>query len=151
MRALLVIAMAGGLTPVPALADTPIQPGQWEVRSQVTSIDMPGAPPQMLQMMKKPHVVRHCMTPEQAARGPQDMLKDRKSECRFARYALSGGKLDAVMQCSSRERGTMTVTSKGRYAPGSYDVNNTMVMSGPQGAMRMTSVGQGRRVGPCAK
>lgn len=151
MRALVVAALAGAMVSVPALADTPIQPGQWEIRSQVTSVDMPGAPPQVLQMMKKPQVMRHCVTPEQAARGPQDMLKDKASDCRFIRYALKGGTLDSVMQCSSRERGTMTVTSKGRYAPGSYDVASSMVMSGPRGGMKMTTVGQGKRIGPCAK
>lgn len=151
MRALFVTALAGWWISVPATAATPIQPGQWEIRSQVTSIDMPGAPPQMLEMMKKPHVMRHCVTPEQAAKGPQEMLKERKGDCRFTRYALSGGRLDSVMQCSSKERDTMTVTSKGRYAPTSYDVTSAMVMSGPRGPMKMSTVGQGRRVGPCGK
>ena len=151
MRALFVTALAGCCISAPALAATPIQPGQWEVRSQVTSIDMPGAPPQMLEMMRKPHVTRHCLTPEQAAKGPQEMLKERKGECRFTRYALAGGRLDSVMQCSSKERGTMTVTSRGRYASGSYDVTSAMVMSGPRGQMKMSTVGQGKRVGPCGK
>ncbi len=151
MRALYAAALAGGFVAVPAIADTPIQPGQWELRTIVTSVDMPGAPPQMLAMMKKPHVMRHCVTPEQAAKGPQQMLQEGKSDCRFTRYALAGGRLDAAMRCNSKERGVMTVTTKGRFTPANYDVTSAMVMSGPQGKMTMTSAGKGKRLGPCAK
>src|SRR3546814_1206382 len=54
-----------------AHADAPIQPGLWEMKSAVTDVNMPGAPPQMLEMMKKPQTMRHCVTPDQASRSEE--------------------------------------------------------------------------------
>lgn len=151
MRVLSAAAFALAITSTAAIANTPIQPGQWEVRSTVTAVDMPGAPPQMLQMMKKPQTMRHCITAEQAARGPQELLRQSKGECKFTKYALAGGRMDAVMQCNSGKGNSMTATTRGSYTPTSYEMTSTMVMNGPQGKMTMSSKGTARRLGPCAK
>ncbi len=78
---------------LPATAFAQVTPGKWEIVTTVNSVDMPGAPPFVANMMKgKPIKVSHCLTPEEAAKGPQEMMKARK-ECRFTRYAMVGGKL----------------------------------------------------------
>ncbi len=144
--------LAAGMAAVPAAvsaADPPIRAGQWEVRSAVLDIDMPGAPPGMAAMIKgKPTVVRHCLTPEQAAQGPQEMLKDSRGQCRFSRYDMTGGRIDAVMECSG-QGGQMTSTTTGTYSAEGYQAESRMTTTGPAGKMTMRVSGSGKYLGPC--
>ncbi|ABQ70767.1 DUF3617 domain-containing protein [Rhizorhabdus wittichii] len=129
-------------------AHAQVQPGQWESTVTVQSIDMPGAPPQVAAMMKgKTTRQTYCITPEQAAKGPQEMLKQNPS-CHFTKYSMTGGVISTAMTCS-QNGGTMTAQANGRYGPTSFNVTSTAVMSGRM-SMRMTSASSGRRLGPCA-
>jgi hypothetical protein len=148
MRILTALLFAGGLATA-AQAAGPIQPGLWEMRSVATDVDMPGAPPQMLQMMKKPQTIRHCITPDQASKGPQELLKQSQGQCKFSKYDFTGGRVNAVMQCNSGERGTMTVTTEGNFSPSSYATTSKMVMNSSRGTMRVTSNSTGKRIGTC--
>lgn len=133
---------------LPAVAQAQVQPGQWEATVTVQSIDMPGAPPQIAAMMKgKATRQSYCITPEQAAKGPQEMLKQNPS-CHFTKYTMTAGVISTAMTCS-QNGGTMTAQANGRYTPTSFNVSSTAVMSGKM-SMRMTSTSSGRRVGPCA-
>src|SRR3546814_2511373 len=122
MRQLAAAAIAGAsiFAASAAHVDAPMQPGLWEMKSAVTDVNMPGAPPQMLEMMKKPQTMRHCVTPDQASRGPQELLKQSQGQCKFSKYDFRAGRVNAVMQCNSRERGSMTVTTEGSFTPSSY-------------------------------
>ena len=132
---------------LPAAAFAQVTPGKWEIVTTVTSVDMPGAPPFVAAMMKgKPIKVSHCLTPEEAARGPQDMMKSRK-ECTFTRYSMAGGKLDSVMVCQ-QGGGTMTATSTGSFTPTSFTSSGRTVMTGSQ-PMTLTATAVGTRVGDC--
>lgn len=147
MRRLNCIAFAFALT-LAAAAHAQVQPGQWESTVTVQSVDMPGAPPQVAAMMNgKTTRQTYCITPEQAAKGPQEMLKQSPS-CRFTKYSMTGGVLSTAMTCS-QNGGTMTVEANGKYSPTSFSVTSTAVMSGKM-SMRMTSASNGRRLGPCA-
>jgi hypothetical protein len=132
----------------PALAQAQVTPGQWETTVTITSIDMPGAPPQMAQMMKKrpPTKVTYCVTPEQAAKGPREMLKQNPS-CRLTSYSMKAGKVTSEMSCS-QDGGTMVARSSGSYTPTSFNVTSTATMTGRM-AMKMSSINSGRRIGPC--
>src|SRR3546814_11721989 len=83
-----------------AHADAPIQPGLWEMKSAVTDVNMPGATPQMLEMMKKPQTMRHCVTHDQASRAPQQRLKKNHVQCKCRKYDFRAGRVNAVMQCT---------------------------------------------------
>jgi len=126
-----------------------IQSGQWEVVTTVEQVTMPGAPPAVAQMMKgKPITVRHCITPEQAARGPRDMLKNDKS-CTVKSYAMTGNRLTSEIVCKQGGN-TMTATSSGTFTPTGYTLRGKTVMTGQQ-AMTMTTSAVGRRIGACGK
>jgi hypothetical protein len=128
-------------------AQAQVQPGQWEATVTVQSIDMPGAPPQVAAMMKgKTTRQSYCITPEQAAKGPQEMLKQNPS-CHFTKYSMMGGVMSTAMTCA-QNGGTMTAQANGKYTPTSFNVTSTAVMTGKM-SMRMTSAGTGRRLGPC--
>jgi hypothetical protein len=98
-------------------------------------------------MMKgKPIKISHCLTAEEAARGPQEMLKSAK-QCHFTRYSMAGGKLDSAMVC---EQGgsTTTTTSTGSFTPTSFTSNARSVTTGGQAAT-LTVTAAGTRVGDC--
>ena len=129
-----------------------VQPGQWEAVVTVNSIDMPGAPPQVAQMMGQrmrgaPTRTSYCITAEQAAKGPQEMIKQNPS-CRFTQFSMRGGMINTQMSCS-QNGGTMTARATGSYTPTSFNVTSSAVVNGPM-SMRMTTTTSGKRVGPCA-
>jgi len=143
--------MLTSLLIIPVAAQAQVTPGQWQTTVKVTKMDMPGAPPQMAEMMKRSmaggaHTVSSCVTPEQAAQGPREMVKQNKS-CKFTKFSMSGGKFSTEMTCVQNGE-AMTVRSAGNYGPTSYSATSTMTMTG---RMKMTSTSQvaGRRLGPC--
>ncbi|WP_415644149.1 DUF3617 domain-containing protein [Sphingomonas antarctica] len=132
---------------VPSAASAQVSPGKWEIVTTIHSVDMPNAPPFVADMMKgKPIKVSHCLTPAEAVRGPQDLMKSRK-ECTFTRYSMVGGKLDSVMVCK-QSGGTMTSTSRGSFTLNSFTTTGRSVATGAQ-PITMTATAIGRRVGEC--
>ena len=124
-----------------------MQPGQWEIVTTIKSVDMPGAPPQVVQAMKsRPTRISSCLSAEDAARGPQEMMKTNK-QCRFTHYLKQAGKIDSQMVCS-QSGGTMTATTTGTFSPTGFTSNARMVLTGAQ-KMTMTATTVGKRVGAC--
>lgn len=133
--------------PLSVQAAGPIQPGQWEIAVTVDSADMPGAPPAVAKMMVgRTTRLQQCVTPEDAARGPQDMLNSDKN-CTFTKYSMAGGKLNSEMTCK-RGGSTVTATSTGSFTPTSFTATGRSVVSG-QMPMTMTATTSGKRVGDC--
>lgn len=146
--------ISAGLLIIPCAAQAQMTPGQWETVVTMRSMEMPGAPPQVAQMMKgrmaggKPTRTTYCVTPEQARQGPKDLFKQNPS-CRFTKFVMAGGNVATEMVCK-QDGGTMTARSSGRYTAKSYNVTASMVMSG-QMSMKMSSSNVGRWLGPCKK
>lgn len=137
----------GLLVATPAFAAPPVQPGLWQMSSRVLSAEMPGAPPAMVEAMKRrPQNHSYCLSAKEAEANPRSLFENSDSKCRYTKFQMSGGTLAMDMVCP----GT-TMTSTGRYTPTSYAVRGTMVMKTPQGVMRMTSDSVGKRVGDCKK
>ena len=145
------LAGLGALAPLTgALAQSMgIHPGQWESQVTVTSIETPNAPPALIDAMRgKTHTLSHCITPEQAARGPQEMLKSGTS-CSFTRYSMAAGRLSARMQCA-QGAGSVSADIDGSFTPDSYSSTSRVVLTGRM-AMTMTSSAVGHRTGDCRK
>ncbi len=146
--------ICAGLLIMPVSAGAQVTPGQWETVVTIKSMEMPDAPPQVAQMMKsrmaggKPTRTTYCVTAEQAAKGPQEMLKQNPS-CRFTKFSMAGGRISTEMSCK-QEGGTMTARSSGTYTAKAFNVNANVVMSG-QMSMTMASSNVGRWLGPCRK
>ena len=146
--------MIAGLLIIPVSGQAQVTPGQWETVVTIKSMEMPGAPPQVAQMMKsrmaggKPTRTTYCVTPDDAKRGPQELFKQNPS-CRFTKFSMAGGTISTEMTCR-QEGGTMTARSSGRYTAKAFNVNSSVTMSG-QMSMRMSSSNVGRWLGPCKK
>ena len=124
-----------------------IQAGKWEIAVTINSISMEGAPPGIADMMKgKTTRIKQCITAEDAARGPQDLLKSGKG-CTFTRYSMTGGKLNSEMVCKNSGT-TTTAVSTGSFTPTGFTATGR---SRTDGAMptTMTSTSVGRRLGDC--
>lgn len=148
MRLLLSLAVTA-LSTVAIAADTAVTPGQWEVTSIVESVEMPGAPAGMLDMMKgKPRVMSICITAADAQNGPQALLKESGENCKSVSYSAQGDRLTSVMKCS-QGGGEMTVSMTGTFSANSYTVKSEMVMTGEAQGMKMTATATGKFLGPC--
>ncbi len=150
MSRLIAVGVLALAAPVAAQAQSAgINPGQWEIAVTINSMDMPGAPPAIANMMKgKTTKVKHCITPEEAARGPQELLKSDKS-CTFTRYSMTGGALSSEMVCK-QGGGMMTATTTGSFTPDSFTATGRTVSTGGM-PMTMTSTSVGQRVGDCKR
>lgn len=130
----------------PALALAQMQPGKWEIQLAVTSADIPNAPPQVTESLKKPRVLSRCITPAEASAGPLAMMK-RGALCTFDRESLSGGTFDVVMTCP-QDDGKTTARITGRFGATELEMTAAIDQTGSQ-AMKMTTVTTARRIGDC--
>ena len=138
---------------VPALAAPPsVQPGRWESTTQIVEIEAPGLPPQAAQMMKgRSMKFNYCVTPEDAADGPKKMLEQSQKsngECKMLKYEISGNRMDAEMQCSSKDMGTSRITMLGEFSETAYNVDMSMSSNGGP-FQRMVSSIKAKRLGAC--
>lgn len=134
------------LTPAAAAAQA-VTPGQWDIAVTTTSIAMPSMPPEVAKSIAgRTTRVSHCITPADAARGPQDMLKSNKS-CAFSKYSMVGGRMHAEMSCK-QPGGTMNSVSDGVFTPTGFRTTARLAMSGAT-PMTMTTTTVGKRGGAC--
>lgn len=138
-----------------------IEPGLWTTTTDVHAIDVPGMDDARIMegvtaQLKKQHAISssHCVTPEEAARPPSEMFAGKDSgDCRYDKFDMGGGRLDAAMTCSREGLpGTTTMTMAGSYSPTSYDLAVEMkvaVPAMPGGGMTMKATTKGARTGAC--
>src|SRR5688572_6768692 len=93
------VRAAGGSEPF-------VRPGQWASTVTIESFDLPGAPPQMAEHMKRafserqPQKFESCLTAEEARKPKEDFFAGKNKQCRYDHFTMSGGKIDAKMNCS---------------------------------------------------
>ena len=132
-----------------------IEPGQWSVASEMKLVELKGVPgavaDQMKASMEHKSTDLQCITPEEVKK-PEVFAGKQDSGCKYERFEMGGGKINAVMHCPASEGGgKMTMTMNGTYSPRDYTVDATMDMSGAgdgQG-MKMAMHATAKRVGDC--
>jgi hypothetical protein len=136
-----------------AESDIRMMPGRWEATMKMDKIEMPNLPPQAREMMNRQIGVTQsqasCLTPEQAARPAEDFFQSGASGCKYDRFVMSGGKLDAAMVCS--ERGTEAkIAMTGTYSDTDYAMKMNMEGEAQPGMPMSTQMTiAARRVGEC--
>ncbi|HUE79745.1 MAG TPA: DUF3617 domain-containing protein [Sphingomicrobium sp.] len=142
------VADAGG-------SDSFVRPGKWQSRVTIEKFELPGAPPEaaaaMRRMYDRAQVDESCLTPEQAKRPKEDFFAGASKNCRYERFDMGGGKIDAVMKCTG-EGAAQTMTMQGTYGPENYQMRMNMEAnagSGPAGAMTMAMRVDAKRIGEC--
>ena len=132
-------------------------PGEWRTTAEVTDVDIPGMPAgamkdQAMGMMKDaPVTVTHCVTPEQAERPGTEMFTGKNDgSCRFEKFDMADGRIDAVMLCDGPQGGTMRNAMAGSFTADSFTMQSEMKIAGEgPGAVQMKLRSEGKRVGDC--
>ncbi|HCB75506.1 MAG TPA: hypothetical protein DEP91_04935 [Sphingomonas bacterium] len=133
-------------------------PGQWRTTIEVLEADIPGLPPQMAGEMKRrmlqKSTVSSCMTPEQAANPNEDLFAGKSGNCRFDRFTMKDGKVDAAMTCAGdgSGAGAAKIAMTGTFDKRRFELENRIEAAGPGAAqaMKMRSRVTGERTGDCA-
>jgi hypothetical protein len=135
------------------------QPGLYSQTMKVTKFEVPDAPEAMKEQMKAAmeqaaQTTEFCLTKDMSDKGFEEMFRDigKGGECKYQRFNVSGGKLDAVLDCESKEEGKGTITMAGNVGSDGSDVTveiNTANPASPVGnsviGMQMVS----KRTGDC--
>lgn len=131
-----------------------VRPGKWESKLTIMDMSMPGMPPEVAAQMKgfagRIEAHQTCLTVEQAQRPKEDFFAGADRNCRYDRFTMSGGKIDAVMKCA-QEGGTQVMEMAGTYSSDAYDMTMTSTASGtgPSAGMKMRMRVDARRIGEC--
>lgn len=132
-----------------------VRPGMWESKVTIEQFDVPGMPPEMAGRMKtmmaqnQEHGFKTCLTPEDVKKPKEDFFAGKDNQCRYDRFTMGGGKIDAVMRCGKGQ----TMQMAGTYSPDAYQMQTSMKMAPDKGdaasGMNMQMRVEARRVGEC--
>jgi hypothetical protein len=136
-------------------AGVSLQPGEWEMKTEVVNVNIEGLPPGMAEGMKKQasNTNRTCMTPEEA-KGPKgDMFAGGKNNCKSEGFSWAGGRIQGKTTCTGEGgTGTTVMEMSGQYSPQSIDMTmksqTDLGVGGKKMSMEMRV--SGRRVGECS-
>lgn len=133
--------------------------GQYRQTMEMVEVDIPGMPKeaadQMKAMMQKAQTRDFCLTAEEADKGFRDMFNDvgrDNEQCTYSRFDVSGGNLDARMDCKTPGGGTGVITLAGDVSENGSDVTMSMDVKGgnePMGTMKMKMHMKTERLGDC--
>lgn len=140
------------------------QPGEWETAVTLKSMEIPGAPQQMAEMMRgrvgQTQTGRECLTPEKA-RDPMGDMRRMLSQgsgqnCNFTDQTFSGGTIRIHGTCPGPNGQSGEVSLEGSYTETTLQATMNVNIQGAPGAsipgatgMRMSAEVRGRRIGEC--
>jgi len=128
-----------------------LDPGEWEVTSEMTKVSGTGLPPAAIAAMQgQKQTTRQCITPEQASH-PLDMPGDAKKNCDYSKFAMGNGRMDGTITCKGDKDGgtTVSMTMNGQFSARSYQAAMSMTTGNKEGTMTMEMRASAHRVGEC--
>ncbi|AYJ84650.1 DUF3617 domain-containing protein (plasmid) [Sphingomonas paeninsulae] len=144
-----------------------LEPGKWQTTVKIVSIDAPGMPAATASAMKQQmsamgsQSVEMCITPEMAAKPPENMFAGAAKNCTYEKFKMSGGKMDATLSCKNGTAGLpgdMRSEMSGTFSTTSYAVTSDTQMSmppmpgaAPGAKMNTKTEVTGKRLGVCDK
>ncbi len=134
-----------------------LNPGRWELTMKFSRFDIEGMPPeakqQMQGMLGQNRTFTSCLTKEQAEKPDGSFFGQQGDECRYDRFVMGDGKIDAAMTCKGegdQGMGAANMTLAGTYSADNYDMTMDMQGTAPNGkAMNMAMSLVSKRVGEC--
>jgi hypothetical protein len=130
-----------------------LQPGEWEMKTEVVNVTAEGLPPGIADGMKAQaaSTSKTCMTPEEA-KGPKgDMFAgSNPANCKSEGFSWAGGKIQGKTVCTGTGgAGKTEMTMAGTYSGQSIDMTMKSKTDLGGKAMTMEMRVSGRRVGEC--
>jgi hypothetical protein len=132
-----------------------LQPGEWEMKTEVVNVTAEGLPPGIADSMKQQAggTTRSCMTAEDA-KGPKgDMFtRGQGANCKSEGFSWSGGSIKGKTTCtgSGGATGKVEMTMDGRYDAQSIDMTLKSKTDVAGHAMSTEMRISGKRVGECS-
>ncbi|WP_129793375.1 DUF3617 domain-containing protein [Sphingosinicella sp. CPCC 101087] len=129
------------------LSDMQIEPGLWELTSEVVEVSAPGLPREVRNRMVGPRSrIRNCISPQQASRpGANFLAMQSDSACTYRDFSVRGGEMRGTMVCPEA-----VASMSGQYRPESYELRMAMESPMPGGAtMTLQLRARGSRIGDC--
>jgi hypothetical protein len=141
-----------------------IQPGQWEIATEMTSVEAVGVPEEVLQQMRaqlasQRQVRSQCITPEQARNPAANLMRNQNVRgCEYGETTWAGGVIRIHATCQPPGGTPARMTIEGSYAAQQFDgrigASTTMPAPVEAGAkVRIDLRGRltGRRTGECRR
>ncbi|WP_156347652.1 MULTISPECIES: DUF3617 domain-containing protein [unclassified Sphingomonas] len=129
-------------------AETPkLEAGKWEVRTQVSDLKMANMPAGM-PANPPAQTASVCITPEQAAKGPEEMLKQSGADCTVTSNSFAGGKIESEVSCKLPGDMQMKGKTTGTFTPTSFTTDQQMEMTGKTTMSQKVHV-EAKRIGNC--
>jgi hypothetical protein len=131
-----------------------LQPGEWEMKTEVVNISAEGLPPGIAEGMKAQagRTTRTCMTAEEAKGPKADMFaRNNPGNCKSEGFSWAGGRIHGTTTCTGTEgAGKAVVTMDGQYSPQRIDMTMKSETDIAGKAMKMEMRISGHRVGECS-
>jgi hypothetical protein len=105
------------------------EPGQYKQMTKITRFDVPGAPKEMVEQIRKMmegqnNDLTYCLTKQDSEKGFEEMFKKgREGNCKYDRFDASANTIDAVMVCETGEGGSARMTLNGTVSSTGSKVN----------------------------
>ncbi|MEL7197677.1 MAG: DUF3617 domain-containing protein [Pseudomonadota bacterium] len=106
------------------------EPGKYKATMTFVKADIPGAPPQMQEMLGSAmnQSMEFCLTPEEADEGFQKSMTEGQDGCEISNFNIDGNDLDMAMTCNPGGSGEMNMSMTGNVTPTRSEMK--MKMSG---------------------
>ena len=142
---------AGGSSkPSAAAAEVRLQPGEWEIRLETKTSDIPGMPEGMAKAMKEAAVTtKTCLTEDDADK-PSVFTGRANPGCKTEGFEAKDGKVSGTVTCSGEGgEGRMVMKTEGRFTPTGFESTTRSDIDAE--GMKLTTEARvtGRRVGEC--
>jgi len=118
-----------------------MQPGSWEITTQ---LEMPGMP-----LAMPSHSVKHCYTREDVESGTRTAPRSDDANCKIKNYRVKGNTASWDVACTGKEG--FTGSAVATMSSTSYSGQMKMNMQHNGQPMQMTHRWTGKRVGDCNK
>ena len=133
-----------------------IRPGQYESSAKLVNFEVPGLPEQFAEQVREELAKSlsqgnsFCVTSEEASQGPERMLQEMaESDCTFNRFDVSGGDVNADMQCTPSDGSPARVQMTGNIGAQGSTMRMETAQETPNGTVNLTVDLESRRVGDC--
>jgi len=131
------------------------QPGHWESTMKLERMDVsgmnlpPAAKAAMQQQIGTEKNFDSCLTPEESKKPSSDFFKVADG-CTYKTFSMSGGKINADMECKGAQGGDRTMKLAGTYTATTYSMHVEGSGQMPGGmSMSMAMLMNSKRTGEC--
>jgi len=134
------------------------EPGQYKQMTKITRFDVPGAPKEMVEQIRKMmegqnNDLTYCLTKQDSEKGFEEMFKKgREGNCKYDRFDASSSTIDAVMVCETGEGGSARMTLNGTVSSTGSKVNVNVEQKNAKSPMGNATIAmemETSRIGDC--